>query len=102
MRATAGGTSQMNLNVADMTQRRADELFNDSRLDVHVKTDRLFAWLMLLQWLGGIVVAYVVSPQTWAGQSSSVHPHVYAAIFLGGLLAGLPIFFAITRPGSAI
>src|SRR6185369_16976571 len=35
----------------------------------------------------------------WAGRTSSVHPHVYIAVFLGGALSSLPVFLAWRRPG---
>lgn len=66
---------------------------------IHVRTDRLFAVLMLLQWLGGIVVVLTVSPHTWIGARSELHPHVIMAVVGGGVLAGMPIALAIFRPG---
>jgi two-component system, sensor histidine kinase and response regulator len=61
----------------------------------------MFVWLMLGQWVAGIVIALIVSPRTWAGSFSEIHPHVWAAIFLGGLFSSLPVFLAIRSPGSA-
>ena len=56
---------------------------------------------MLFQWLAGIIIAVIVSPRTWAGQNSSIHLHVWAAIFLGGAISSFPIALALTRPGTA-
>lgn len=67
---------------------------------IHVRTDRMFAILMALQWMGGIVMALVVSPHTWIGAQSAIHPHVLMAIFGGGVLASLPIALAVFRPGQ--
>ncbi|WP_267145421.1 methyl-accepting chemotaxis protein [Myxococcus guangdongensis] len=63
------------------------------------RTDRTFAALMVLQWLGGIVAALVIAPRAWAGLESSVHFHVEAAIWLGLLFGGLPVVLAFMRPG---
>src|SRR5947209_7317320 len=57
---------------------------------------------MLFQWLGGIIIALSVSPRTWAGQTSTIHPHVLAAIFLGGAIATFPVALALLRPGAAV
>jgi PAS domain S-box-containing protein len=57
---------------------------------------------MVVQWLAGIAFALFVSPRTWIGEYSQVHPHVWAAIFFGGLVSALPVFFALTRPGEAV
>ena len=69
---------------------------------VRVRTDRMFAVLMLMQWVGGIVTALVVSPRTWIGGHSHIHPHVTAAVLGGGLLASLPIYLAVRHPGRTI
>lgn len=66
---------------------------------IHERTDRIFAVLMVLQWLGGIVMALYFSPRTWAGTHSEIHPHLWMAVFGGGLLATMPIILAIFRPG---
>src|SRR5690606_21180970 len=67
---------------------------------IHVRTDRMFATLMLLQWVGGIVLALVVSPHTWIGAQNYLHPHVVMAVVGGGLLAAMPIAMALFRPGT--
>jgi PAS domain S-box-containing protein len=61
----------------------------------------MFAVLMTLQWVGGIVAAYWISPRTWVGTTSQTHIHVWAAVFLGGAISSLPIFLAVTRPGRS-
>src|SRR5256885_8505400 len=63
-----------------MTQR-ADELFARYQHDIHRRTDRLFALLMVLQWIAGIVFALWVSPLAWYGTISRTHVHVWPAVF---------------------
>ncbi|WP_442484426.1 response regulator [Aeoliella sp. SH292] len=67
---------------------------------IYRRTDRMFAVLMALQWIGGIVIAYYVSPHTWIGATSQVHPHLWMAIVGGGVLAALPIAMAIFHSGQ--
>jgi PAS domain S-box-containing protein len=93
--ANEDGASSMNERVA----RRAAELFEQENRSLAQRTDRLFAALMVGQWLAGIAAALWISPRTWMGASSSTHVHVYAAIFLGGLIAALPVAMAMLRPG---
>jgi signal transduction histidine kinase/CheY-like chemotaxis protein/HPt (histidine-containing phosphotransfer) domain-containing protein len=64
-----------------------------------VRTDRMFAVLMVLQWIGGIIMVLVVSPRTWIGARSELHPHVIMAVLGGGILAALPVAMAIMLPG---
>jgi len=67
--------------------QRAKVLFAEEETSLHRQTDRLFAGLLVFQWLACIAVALAFSPRAWQGTESSVHPHVYAAIFVGAALA---------------
>jgi signal transduction histidine kinase/CheY-like chemotaxis protein/HPt (histidine-containing phosphotransfer) domain-containing protein len=96
--AAAEKSAQNDVEVQKDTAR----LLDAHRQEIYAQTDRLFAVLMAFQWAAGIIVAAVVSPRTWTGTSSSVHPHVYAAIFLGAAISIFPISLAITHPGQAI
>ncbi len=55
-------------------------------------TDVVFAGLMVVQWIAGILAAFLISPRTWIGATSHVHTHVWAAVLLGGVLAAGPVF----------
>ncbi|HTF38821.1 MAG TPA: response regulator, partial [Blastocatellia bacterium] len=81
---------------------RAKELFIEHKQAVFKRTDRMFLVLMPIQWLAGIAVAYWISPKAWAGQTSHTHPHILAAVFLGGAISAFPIILALTRPGEAL
>jgi signal transduction histidine kinase len=86
----------------DSTEKSADALFAESLRRTHVDTDRLFVLLMVVQWIGGIVLAVVVSPRTWIGDASQVHVHVWAAVILGAAISSLPILMASRQPGSRL
>ncbi|MGV3661923.1 MAG: PAS domain S-box protein [Prosthecobacter sp.] len=92
----------MNAAPAKNVLRRAEELFRMHQREIWVRTDRMFAGLMALQWLAGIFFALVISPQTWTGSQSQINPHVWAAVFLGGIIASVPIFLAMRRPGTVL
>jgi PAS domain S-box-containing protein len=81
---------------------RADELFDQHRQEIFRNTDRLFARLMLFQWLAGILIAVLTSPRTWEGTSSHIHLHVWAAIFLGGAISIFPIWLTRIWPGAPV
>jgi two-component system cell cycle sensor histidine kinase/response regulator CckA len=89
-------------SCADTTSGRVAQLFCEHRRDIYKRTDRMFAVLMALQWLAGIVAAAWISPNTWIGVTSQPHIHVWAAIFLGGAISSLPIALALARPGHAV
>ncbi len=81
---------------------RTHVLFREDQDSIYQRTDRLFAKLMVLQWLAGIAAALWISPKTWIGASSQTHWHVWAAIFLGGMITSFPVFLAYKQPGSAL
>ena len=81
---------------------RANELFESHRLAVFRRTDRLFAGLLVAQWIAAIAAALWMSPRTWIGETSFVHEHVWAAVALGGTVASLPVALALLIPGSAV
>src|SRR5689334_13840756 len=89
-------------SVRSAEQERADALFRAHQQRVYRKTDRVFAQLMTVQWLAGILFALWVSPRAWAGSTSEIHVHVWAAIFLGGGITVFPVLLALLRSGEAI
>ena len=76
--------------------------FDKHMFETYSRVDKLFAFLMIMQWAGSIILALVVSPKTWAGEASEPHIHLYAAIILGGLLTLMPVFMAFKRPGRML
>src|SRR6266404_3036231 len=82
--------------------QRASTLFQRSQYDLHRRIDRMFCYLLVVQWLGGIAAALWISPRTWVGAASQTHWHVWAAIFFGGALAAFPVLLARFYPGQAM
>jgi len=81
---------------------RAEELFDQHQQEIYRTTDRMFARLMLFQWLGAVILALLLSPRTWNGATPTVHIHVWAALFLGGAISLFPVWMTRIFPGAAI
>jgi diguanylate cyclase (GGDEF)-like protein/PAS domain S-box-containing protein len=81
---------------------QAEQIYARHQQQIYRQTDRMFAVLMAIQWLAGIAAALLISPRTWIGQTSDVHIHVWAAVFLGAIISFLPILLAVLRPGEAL
>ncbi len=79
----------------------AEELYQKHARAIHEHTDRLFAGLMVVQWLAAVAAAYWISPRAWAGMTSQLHVHVSTAVYLGGLITALPVALALAQPGRA-
>jgi two-component system sensor histidine kinase/response regulator len=81
------------------TAERADILFQQHQEETFVRIDRLFAGLLAFEWVAAIFVAWWISPLAWAGVHSKIHPHIWFAVLLGGLVISMPIILALLRPG---
>ncbi len=90
------------LNADVPVQQRTAVLLREQQKENHQQTDRRFALLMALQWLAGIAAALWLSPKSWAGSYSNIHVHVWAALLLGGVITGLPVFLALLYPGTVL
>ncbi|MCS7269753.1 MAG: response regulator [Gemmataceae bacterium] len=89
-----------NAGAVDVGQR-TEELVAQELVRIRQRTDRLFAGLLVCQWLAAIAVAIWISPRAWAGVESRVHPHVWGATLLGGLIVSLPLVFVVMQPGRS-
>ena len=81
---------------------RVSQLYSEKIRQLWMDTDRMFAWLMLLQLAAGVVTAFTLSPRTWIGETSHVHIHIWAAVFLGTLLSLFPIALSLLFPGEML
>ncbi len=85
---------------SDAVSRRTRELAAQQSNDVRAGTDRLFAPLLVVEWLAGILAAAVVSPRAWTGIEDRAHGHLAAAVLLGAAIALPAAALATSRPGS--
>jgi PAS domain S-box-containing protein len=83
-------------------QTRIAYLAEQAETKIYRQTDRMFAGLLLFQWVAGLAVARWISPLTWAGAHSATHAHVWAASLLGGVIISLPLWLAFNRGGALI
>jgi signal transduction histidine kinase len=78
---------------------RPEAIFTDLLDDKHRRTDRLFLYLLIAQWLFSVILASVMSPFTYDGELQSTHVHVKLAMIFGALINTAPIALIILRPG---
>ncbi|HSY19415.1 MAG TPA: hypothetical protein VK815_13820, partial [Candidatus Acidoferrales bacterium] len=90
------------MEFASVHPGRVQELFQEQQQNIVRHADRLFAWLMMGQWFFAVWLAYWLSPQTWSGAVSQIHPHVWLAMFLGGIVTSVPVLMAWLWPGKIL
>jgi len=86
--------------MSDREWQTAQKLFQEHRQAIHKRTDRMFVVLMLMQWLAAIAIALWLTPKTWNGAVGQIHPHLTSALYLGWMIAVLPIVLGLKRPGA--
>lgn len=80
----------------------AQGIFDARNLVRSKKTDFIFLYLFLCQWVFAMILAGILSPQTWTGAVSQIHPHVYLAGFLGGSLAFGQVYMIYRYAGTTL
>jgi hypothetical protein len=83
-----------------VTAARAEAIHSEQMQLRYVRIDRMFAVLMVAQYIAGIIAALVVSPYAWQGKERVLHMHVWVAILGGAGIIILPVLLAIFRPGA--
>jgi PAS domain S-box-containing protein len=76
-------------------------LYAEYQQEIWEHTDRMFLWLLVIQWLAGIATALWVSAPPLPSAALPHLPLAWKAFFLGGLCITLPLYFGVRHPGSA-
>lgn len=79
---------------------RAKEIFDSVLQSIWSATDKLFIPVLVIQWLAAMAISIWYSPRSWVGTSSFIHPHVWEATVLGGVMISLPCFLAAQFPST--
>lgn len=89
------------MNSAEV-RSRARDLYTDQCTRACRQIDRMFACLMLLQFVAGVLIATIITPSTWQGGKQSTHIHILAAATIGGLAALMPIYMVWKHSGKRL
>jgi diguanylate cyclase (GGDEF)-like protein len=87
------------LDCEKLTNRAAEHfrLYQDR---MACNTDKAMAALLLAEWMGAIIAAFCLSPRTWDGTASRIHPHVWLAVFGGLAIVSAPLTLVWLYRGS--
>jgi hypothetical protein len=90
------------VNRAAEQSARIETLTAERLTARRIRVDRMFAVLLVLQWIAMIGTALVLSPYAWAGRERAIHFHVWIALVGGGGIILLPVLLAWLKPGATI
>ncbi|MBA3994213.1 MAG: hypothetical protein C0469_11860 [Cyanobacteria bacterium DS2.3.42] len=88
--------------VAELISSKTKTIFDQLVKKNYADCDQMFAVLLFIEWLGGIITALIVSPTAWEGVTSNTHVHVVLSIWLGMAIIVLPIALAWFYSGTAM
>ena len=91
-------------------------LYAEYRQELCQSSDRMFLWLLPLEWLAAIVTALWSTPAVWSGglaHLTAIDGHALGlgeivrslpakAFLLGGAITSLPMYVAFKYPGSTL
>jgi HD-GYP domain-containing protein (c-di-GMP phosphodiesterase class II) len=80
----------------------ADHLVEEQLASIARRTDRMFACLMVLEWIAAVATAFWFSAGAIERFEGPLIMHVGCAALLGGALACLPIGLSIVLPGCTV
>ncbi len=81
---------------------RAEELFKEQLSRLHKENDRLFAWLLIGQWLFAVGLAATLSPLAWEGLNNAIHLHVWIALLLGAIIILPAVLLGFMASGNVV
>jgi diguanylate cyclase (GGDEF)-like protein len=89
-----------NETIADCENLKTDaaKKFRAYQDKMAAHVDYAMAGLLAVEWLLGIVAAVWLSPRTWSGVESRIHPHVWLALIGGLAIVCTPIALALLYP----
>lgn len=88
--------------VAKLIDEKTKTIFDALVRKNYAACDQMFAVLLFIEWLGGILTALMVSPSSWEGVTSNTHIHVVLSIWLGMAIIVLPIALAWFYSGTSL
>ncbi len=93
---------KLHSEVAELISSKTKSIFEALVRRNYADCDHMFAVLLIIEWLGGVLTAFLVSPTSWEGVSSNTHIHVMLSIWLGMAIIILPVGLAWFYSGKAL
>lgn len=88
------------MSTNPMIEERAEELHQQQSAKRSVMVSRMFAVLLIVQYVACVAAAFAVSPYAWEGKDRVLHMHVWVAILAGAGITVLPVLMALFRPSA--
>jgi PAS domain S-box-containing protein len=86
-------------DTGPVDEAKVEERFAETLRELHRRTDRFFARLLVVEWLAAVILALAVSPLSWAGRTSSIHMHVWLALAGGAAISIYPAWIGLRNSG---
>lgn len=85
----------------DAIERRSTELFESDWKAIVKRSDHLFAWLLIVQWLAAILAALLIAPDARSAAGVlTLDRNIWFVVFLGAICVAIPSGLGLILPGS--
>ncbi|BEV70082.1 ATP-binding protein [Bdellovibrio bacteriovorus] len=81
-------------------QRQVQRIFLEQSRDIHIRVDRGFSILLLIQWVAAIVMGILLTPTTWLGSFSGAVENAFVGLIFGGLFSLPAVYCVYVFPGE--
>jgi len=90
---------EQNSSFENAAQERAGKIFRELKASTFQTTDRMFAWLIVFEWLAAMASASLISPGIWPTEKPMLL--LWSAAALAGLIYLVPLYLTLRCPGRA-
>lgn len=87
-------TNSLKSNEKDIFQNMMDITYSSA--------SKIFSVLLPIQYAILVILAFIITPNTWKGDTSSINQTLYTVLGLGLLAVGLPSYLAKVKPTETI
>lgn len=77
--------------------KRSLENLTKFKEKIYQNINEIISYLLIVQWIAAMLVAYFVTPQTWVGATDHIQIHLFGTVILGFLISVPPVIYARSR-----
>lgn len=84
----------------DRNHPEVQRIFDEQSREIHIRVDRGFAILLIIQWVVSVIVGLSYTPRTWVGSLSGAVENGLVGLIFGGLFALPAVYCIFVFPGQ--
>lgn len=90
----------MKQSEGERNHPEVQKIFEQQSREIHIRVDRGFLILLLIQWVVAVLVGFWVTPSTWVGTFSGAIENSLVGLIFGGLFSLPAVYCVYVFPGE--